>query len=197
MLMCRSTVFRHKFGAIHQSFTPNKGRELYSEILVLNMPYGHSTISHSPPYGRYWYTKNCQNYSEWFVLLLLQPIKSAKSFFNSSWYHNQGKSPKYEARIEATPPRKNPNVCNKFPWTTVHYMILRSRIIAFLLFLFLFLLHVPHIIALASFLEFSLHYTPFLVLHISSRRTNLRTSSVLIFYPINYSYSTCTLFSAG
>jgi len=26
--------FRHKFGALHQSYTPNRERELYSESLV-------------------------------------------------------------------------------------------------------------------------------------------------------------------
>jgi hypothetical protein len=66
--MCvMATDFRHKFGALHQSYTPNKDRELYSMYLAFIRVSYDFDVPQSPSDGGHGYATNSYDYTKWYV----------------------------------------------------------------------------------------------------------------------------------
>lgn len=59
--------FRHKFGALHQSYTPNKERELYSVYPLLPTYYTNTDVCDSSSDGGHRYATNGYDHTKRYV----------------------------------------------------------------------------------------------------------------------------------
>jgi hypothetical protein len=91
--------FRHKFGVIHQSYTPNKEREFYSTFNSTALTISVDNLLTSSPHCCYRYKKDHRYYLFRYVEIWSCYTSTLIPFDISARYDHQRKLAKYEARL--------------------------------------------------------------------------------------------------